>query len=194
MRTSYPRCITNYTGLTPTFNCAESNDPEFDDYARRFASIETAAEKLLKDTKAFTEAVGNLFNSGYGFAQHFSTVFHPVAGETDLASKHPEAEHTVRHVDEYEGALDELKAAVVPELELIESRIIGPVKELQSILKLIRKSITKREHKVGYRLYEQCIIAHMTFSSLITIASTTPSLSSGIRRKSRSMTRSTCSR
>ena len=35
---------------------AESNDPEFDDYSRRFGSLETAAEKLLKDTKAFTDA------------------------------------------------------------------------------------------------------------------------------------------
>lgn len=36
----------------------------------------------------------------------------------------------------------------MPELELIESRIIGPIKEFQNILKSIRKSIAKREHKV----------------------------------------------
>lgn len=127
---------------------SESSDPEFDDYSRRFAALETAAEKLLKDTKAFDEAVNNLFTSGQGFSQHFGSLFHPLVGELDLARKHPEAEHTIRHVDQYEGIMEELRAAVVPELELIESRVIAPIKELQGVMKAIRKSITKRDHKV----------------------------------------------
>ena len=45
---------------------------------------------------------------------------------------------------------DEMKALIAPELELIDSRIGGPAKELQSVLRLIRKSITKREHKVSF--------------------------------------------
>lgn len=126
----------------------ESSDPEFDDYVRRFAALETAAEKLLKDTKVFDESVTNLFTSGAGFAQHFATLFRPLAGENDLLRNHPEAEHTVKHVDTFEGILEELKAAVVPELELIETRVISPVKELQGVMKTIRKSITKRDHKV----------------------------------------------
>ncbi|CCM01425.1 uncharacterized protein FIBRA_03476 [Fibroporia radiculosa] len=115
----------------------KSSDPEFDDYARRFAAIETATEKLLKDTKVYNESVSNLFTYGAGFAQHFTTIFHPVVGEYDIVGKHPESEHTVRNIDSYESALQELKAAIVPELELIESRIVGPVKELQSIMKVV---------------------------------------------------------
>lgn len=64
-----------------------------------------------------------------------------------------EAAHTIKNVDQYENLMEELKNAVVPELELIQSRVMGPVKELQSIMKLIRKSITKREHKVRAFLY-----------------------------------------
>jgi len=41
-----------------------------------------------------------------------------------------------------------MRSLIGPELELIETRITGPAKELQSIMKLIRKSITKREHKL----------------------------------------------
>jgi amphiphysin len=44
--------------------------------------------------------------------------------------------------------MEELREALSPELELIESRIAGPAKELQAILKQIRKNMTKREHKV----------------------------------------------
>jgi amphiphysin len=37
---------------------------------------------------------------------------------------------------------------LAPELELIESRIVNPCKELQEICKKIRKSCTKRDHKL----------------------------------------------
>ena len=44
---------------------------------------------------------------------------------------------------------EELKVSVAPELELIESRIVAPAKELQVVMKQIRKTITKRDHKVS---------------------------------------------
>lgn len=98
-----------------------------------------------------------------------------MAGEADLISKHPEAEHTIKNVDAYEGAMEELKAAIVPELELIESRILNPIKELQGVLKSIRKSMTKRDHKVRILIdnsLTQSIMYHL-FSSQIMIGSTT---------------------
>ncbi|KAJ6569581.1 hypothetical protein B0H19DRAFT_1209479 [Mycena capillaripes] len=126
----------------------KSTDPEFDDYQRHFGTMEKAAEKLLKDTKSFTDAVNGLFTSGAGFATHFSTIFHPISGEYDLIGKNPDAAQTIRSVSKYETAMEELRSAVGPELELIESRIVGPTKELQQVMKTIRKSITKRDHKL----------------------------------------------
>jgi len=41
-----------------------------------------------------------------------------------------------------------MKSLITPELELIDSRIGGPAKEFQSVMRLVRKSITKREHKL----------------------------------------------
>jgi len=35
----------------------KSTDPEFDDYQRKFGSMEEVVEKLLKDCKKFNEAV-----------------------------------------------------------------------------------------------------------------------------------------
>jgi len=126
----------------------KSNDPEFDDYQRHFASMEKAVEKLIKDTKAFTDSVNGLFTSGAGFATHFSTIFHPISGEYDLIGKHPEASHTIKSVDKFETAMGDLRSSVAPELELIESRIVSPTKEFQGVMKTIRKSITKRDHKL----------------------------------------------
>jgi amphiphysin len=89
-----------------------------------------------------------LFTNGASFSQHFATVFHPIAGEFDLLGKYPEATRTVKNVDKYETAMEELRSSISPELELIESRIVGPMKEFQSVLKIVRKTITKRDHKV----------------------------------------------
>ncbi|KAI0369963.1 BAR-domain-containing protein [Pilatotrama ljubarskyi] len=138
-----PHLLSSKVGMTK-----KSTDPEFDDYAHRFESIEKATEKLLKDSKAYTEAVTNLFTHGADFATHFATIFHPLGSEYGLESKHPEAAHTMSNVDGYVAAIEDLKTAIVPELELIDSRIVGPIKEFQGILKAIRKSITKREHKL----------------------------------------------
>ncbi|KIM84702.1 hypothetical protein PILCRDRAFT_818315 [Piloderma croceum F 1598] len=138
-----PTMISSKVGMSK-----RSADPEFDDYCRHFGIMEQMTDKLLKDTKAFTEAVISLFTSGTGFATHFSTLFNPIAGEYDLIGKHPEAALTVRSVDAFQSTMDELRSTIGPELELIESRISGPTKEFQAVLKLIRKSITKREHKL----------------------------------------------
>jgi len=102
----------------------------------------------LKDTKAFVEAVISLFTNSATFSKHFATVFRPIAGEFDILGKYPEATRTSKNVDKYEAAMEELRSSISPELELIESRVVGPMKEFQAVLKLIRKSITKRDHKL----------------------------------------------
>ncbi|KAL5535090.1 HOB1 [Sanghuangporus sanghuang] len=138
-----PHLVTAKVGMSK-----KSSDPEFDDYQRKFTAIEETVEKLLKDCKKFTEAVTNLFTSGQGFAQHFGQIFHPMVGEFDLIGKYPDAQDTIRNVDGYQQLFEELKLNIAPELELIESRIVVPVKELQTIMKSIRKNITKRDHKL----------------------------------------------
>lgn len=97
----------------------------------------------------FLRGLSVLFTSGAGFGTHFATLFQPISGEHDLIGKHPDAGHTIRNVTKYEAAMEEMRALIAPELELIESRITGPTKELQSVMKLIRKTITKRDHKVS---------------------------------------------
>ena len=89
-----------------------------------------------------------LLVSGAKFAEHFGNIFRPVVGEYDLIGRHPKEEKTIRHVDQYTTCMQELKETLSPELELIETRVIAPAKELQTVMKAIRKTLTKREHKV----------------------------------------------
>lgn len=197
----------------------ESTDPEFDDWHKQFQGIEAGTEKLIKDTKAFTEAVTSmssrvclradkadhsfpspnisnliwdarclsitaLFTAGSSWATHYATVFEPMAGEYDLIGKHPDSVRTVRNATKYSGHMEELRALIAPELELIQTRVSEPVKEFQTIVKTIRKTIVKRDHKVPLLAKVQEVVPlTVAVSLLTTTASTTPSLSSGTRRK-----------
>lgn len=83
-----------------------------------------------------------------------------MVGEYDLLGNYPQAADTVRNVDAYSSVFEELRSSVVPELELVESRIIGPVKEFQVIMKQIRKNITKRDHKVRGKANMRAVMAN----------------------------------
>lgn len=138
-----PHLLTSKVGLSK-----KSNDPEFDEFARNFEVMEKAVEALLKDSKVFADNVIILLESGAKFGEGFANLFHPLPGEYDLLRQHPEAEKTVKSVDKYTTAMQELRDTLAPELELIASRIIEPTKEFQAVMKTIRKNITKREHKL----------------------------------------------
>lgn len=92
-----------------------------------------------------------MFNAGVEFADHFIALLSPFAGEFDLERQYPSSAATFENMGLYQELIAELNVAVQPELELIQSRIIGPMKEFKEVVKAVRKSITKREHKVGPR-------------------------------------------
>ncbi|WWC89221.1 uncharacterized protein L201_004139 [Kwoniella dendrophila CBS 6074] len=138
-----PHNLTSRIGMSK-----KSTDPEFNDYERKFAAIEAACEKMLKDSTTFRDSVSNLLSSGSSFSASLATLFSPMGAEYNLASKHPQAEVTVKNITVYQGIMEEMRETLLPELELIDSRIVQPCKELNEICKKIRKTITKREHKL----------------------------------------------
>lgn len=91
-----------------------------------------------------------MLTSQAGFGTAFSTIFQPILNETSLSSSHPEAATTLRNIDGYQALMGELRDAIQPELDLIDSRVVQPLKEYQDLLKKIRKTITKRDHKVRF--------------------------------------------
>ena len=90
-----------------------------------------------------------MFKAGVEFADHFIVLFSPITGEFDLAKQYPDSAITCENMASYQELMAELNLAVQPELELIQSRIVGPLKEFKEVVKAVRKSITKREHKVS---------------------------------------------
>ncbi|GAK63595.1 hob1p [Moesziomyces antarcticus] len=138
-----PHLMTSKIGMA-----AKSSDAAFDSLNQRFTNLEKLSEKLLKDASTFRDAVKNMLLSGANFGRHFDTLFQPIGSEYDLEHRHPNAQHTIVNLSAYGQLMDELKETLTPEIELIESRVIAPTKDFQTVVKAIRKNITKRDHKL----------------------------------------------
>lgn len=126
--------------------------------------LEEAAGKLLKDSQTFRDSVTSAYRcpakmrpanlaraamltSSAAFSTAFQTVFSPIGSDYDLDRKFPSIAETIRTMSAYQSDMGELRDALSPELELIDSRILAPIKEYIEVLKRIRKAITKRDHK-----------------------------------------------
>lgn len=138
-----PHLMTSKIGMA-----AKSSDPAFDSLTQRFTNLEKLSEKLLKDSSSFRDAVKSMLMSGANFGKHFDTLFQPIGSEYDLESRHPQAHQTMSNLPPYMQLMDELKETLTPEIELIESRVISPTKDFMTVVKAIRKNVTKRDHKL----------------------------------------------
>lgn len=84
-----------------------------------------------------------------GFGDAFATIFQPILNEHSLSAKYPQAANTLRNIASYQEVMTDLRDAIQPELDLLDSRVTAPLKEYQDLVKKVRKTVTKREHKVS---------------------------------------------
>lgn len=83
------------------------------------------------------------------FSKAVQEIYKPISGrvsdpESAIAEGNPEG---IQACEEYESIVRELQETLQPELELIQSRVIGPADELLTVIKVVQKSILKRQHK-----------------------------------------------
>lgn len=83
------------------------------------------------------------------FSKACAEIYKPISGRASdpdsyVIDGNPEG---IRACEEYEAIVQDLKAALQPELEMIETRVVRPADELLGIIKQVRKLATKRDHK-----------------------------------------------
>jgi amphiphysin len=83
------------------------------------------------------------------FSKAMTEIYKPISGrmsdpDTLVVQGNPEG---IRACEEYEAVVKDLQETLAPELEMIESRVIRPANELLDVIKVIRKTAVKREHK-----------------------------------------------
>ncbi|KAI7934782.1 hypothetical protein MJO29_016045 [Puccinia striiformis f. sp. tritici] len=138
-----PHVITAKVGKAKT-----SVDPEVDELKRQFTTIEEESAKLQKDAKAYREAVLKMLTSSHNFGQAYITLLSPMSNEVDLPERYPNAVQTIEQMSAYQELITDLRDTIQPELDLIDTRIIAPIKEFNEVIKRAKKAITKRDHKL----------------------------------------------
>ncbi|KAF2759063.1 BAR-domain-containing protein [Pseudovirgaria hyperparasitica] len=132
------------------FNIGEiSKDPIYIDAERRFQELEQETKKLHDESKKYFDSINGMLSHQIEFSRAIAEIYKPISGrmsdpDSFVAEGNPEG---IRACEEYEVIVKELQATLAPELEMIESRIVKPAEELLEIVKVIRKSAVKRDHK-----------------------------------------------
>ncbi|ESX01012.1 hypothetical protein KL918_002654 [Ogataea parapolymorpha] len=136
--------------LRQKLNMGETtNDPVYQDAERRFRELEDMTKRLSEESKRYHKAVNDMLDRQLGFSKSIEEIFKPISGKvSDPNSTIPEGNpEGIEACVQYRDVLQELKETLKPDLELIESRIVGPANELLRIIQAIRKMATKRNHK-----------------------------------------------
>ncbi|CRK14860.1 hypothetical protein BN1723_017408, partial [Verticillium longisporum] len=132
------------------FNIGEqTKDAVYSDSERRFQELETETKKLHDESKKYFDAINGMLNHQIEFSKAMTEVYKPISGrmsdpDTLKIEGNPEG---IRACEEYELVVKDLQDTLAPELDMIETRVIRPATELLDVIKAIRKTATKRDHK-----------------------------------------------
>ncbi|KAH8599304.1 BAR domain-containing protein [Bisporella sp. PMI_857] len=132
------------------FNLGEiTKDAVYLDAERRFQELETETKKLHTESKKYFDAINGMMTHQIEFSKAIKEIYQPISGrlsdpDSIISEGNPEG---IQACEEYEAIVKDLQATLQPELEMIETRVIKPADELLEIIKVIRKSAVKRDHK-----------------------------------------------
>ncbi|KAK3325224.1 BAR domain-containing protein [Apodospora peruviana] len=132
------------------FNIGEhTKDAVYIDAERRFEELEAETKHLHDESKKYFEAINGMLNHQIEFSKAMTEIYKPISGRmSDPDSLVPAGNFEgIRACEEYEAVVKDLQETLAPELEMIDTRVIRPANELLDVIKVIRKTATKREHK-----------------------------------------------
>jgi len=126
-----------------------SQDPVYTDADRRFQELEAETKHLHDASKLYFEAVNGMLAHQIEFSQAMTEIYKPISGRmSDPMSIEVSGNiEGIRACEEYEAIVKDLQETLAPELEMIDSRVIRPANELLDVIKVIRKTAVKRDHK-----------------------------------------------
>ncbi|KAJ4212228.1 BAR adaptor protein Hob1 [Fusarium solani] len=132
------------------FNIGEhTKDAVYIDAERRFQELETETKKLHDESKKYFDAINGMLSHQIEFSKAMTEVYKPISGrasdpDSAIVEGNPEG---IAACEEYEAVVKDLQETLAPELDMIETRVIRPANELLDVIKVIRKTAVKREHK-----------------------------------------------
>jgi len=126
-----------------------THDAVYKDAELRFEELEKETKKLHDESSKYFKSIHGMLDHQIGFSRAIAEIYKPISGRASdpdsyVIDSNPEG---IRACEEYEAVVQELKANLAPELEMIQSRVVIPADELTKIVKSVRQVADKRNRK-----------------------------------------------
>ncbi|KAL1925045.1 uncharacterized protein VTP21DRAFT_4699 [Calcarisporiella thermophila] len=136
--------------LAATGYSEETNDTEFKQLEAKFSDLERVAGRLHTDSAKYRDGIMALLNHQATIAETLVELYGPIDGRDDgSVARRPQASpQSMTAIQQYCTLMTETRDVLIPELDMMDRLVIRPTADLIEIMKLIRKTIVKRNHKV----------------------------------------------
>ncbi|GJJ71177.1 hypothetical protein EMPS_03527 [Entomortierella parvispora] len=141
-----PHTLSTKTGIRD-----ETTDVEFRELNNKFAACEGSTALLLTEICKFRDNITAMLNHQAEFGIILAEIYDPSigmpAGEV-TPRRTPTAPESVQAVDDFQASMRETRDILLPLVDRLEMTVVRPLTEMQTNMKLIRRTITKRDHKL----------------------------------------------
>ncbi|KAG0359558.1 hypothetical protein BG005_000597 [Podila minutissima] len=141
-----PHTLSTKTGIRD-----ETTDYEFKELNTRFTNCEKTTTVFLADICKYRDSVTAMLNHQAEFGIALAEVYDANIGEPagEVTPRRVQtAPESIQAVDDFQVVMREIRDLLLPEVDKLESAVVQPITEMQNQMKLIRKTIVKRDHKM----------------------------------------------
>ncbi|KAF9126695.1 hypothetical protein BGW39_006442 [Mortierella sp. 14UC] len=134
-----------------------TTDHEFKEMNNNFTASEKSTTLLLAEVCRYRDSVTALLNHQAEFGIILAEIYDPSLGvpSGEVTPRRVQtAPESVQAVDDFQAVMREIRDLLLPEVDKLEATVVRPLTEMQTLMKMIRKTIVKRDHKlVDYDRY-----------------------------------------
>ncbi|CAI2177929.1 1405_t:CDS:2 [Funneliformis geosporum] len=140
-----PQHIRAKTGLGTS-----TQDTDYDDILNRFVELHNKTEQMYKDAVKFRDGISFILNHQANFSDIMVELYNPIVGKNEAESttrRITTPVQSMNSIKEFQMTMVELRDIILPELDHVDNMVVSPSKDFMDIIKMIKKTIIKREHK-----------------------------------------------
>ncbi|KAG0175599.1 hypothetical protein DFQ29_007086 [Apophysomyces sp. BC1021] len=117
----------------------------------KFGDFSKVVDRLVKDAQTFRDSISVLLGHQASMAAFLTIIYDTNIGiETQGIQKRVQQTPAaaVQAVNDAEAAMAYCRDEILPELDAVDRHVVRPALELQEVIKIIQKTIVKRNHKL----------------------------------------------
>ncbi|KAF9189273.1 hypothetical protein BGZ51_009720 [Haplosporangium sp. Z 767] len=141
-----PHTLSTKTGIRDS-----TNDHEFKEMNNKFTACEKSTAALLLEVCKYRDNITALLNRQAEFGIILAEIYDPSLGmpSGEVTPRRVQtAPESVQAVDDFQAVMREIRDLLLPEVDKLEATVVRPLTEMQNLMKMIRKTIIKRDHKL----------------------------------------------